>query len=122
MALNFQQVFDKIKQIGMGARAHQESLERLRERARKLLKSWADKGAELRDKVERARQADPNLRCALPLDERLDASTPEPATDKQYHPARSRRVANPSRPACRKPLFAGQRGRDRHAARLRAGS
>src|SRR5450759_2991761 len=78
MALNFQQVFDKIKQIGMGVRARQESLEALREQARHLLDSWADKTPELRDKVERARQADPNLRCALPLAERLDASTPEP--------------------------------------------
>ena len=34
--------------------------------------------------MERARQADSNLRCAIPLDERLDASTPEPAPDKQY--------------------------------------
>jgi hypothetical protein len=78
MALNFQQVFDKIKQIGMGAQARQESLEALRERARVLLDFWADKTVELRDKVERARQADSNIRCARPLDERLDASTPEP--------------------------------------------
>jgi len=79
MALNFQQVFDKIKQIGMGATARQESLDALHIQARRLLDSWADKGAELRDKLERARQADSNLRCALPLVERLDASTPEPA-------------------------------------------
>jgi hypothetical protein len=79
MALNFQQVFDKIKQIGKGARAHQESLDALREHARTLLDFWADKTAELRDKVERARQADSNIRCARPLDERLDASNPEPA-------------------------------------------
>ncbi len=77
--MNFQQVFDKIKLIGMGARARQESLDGLREHARKLLDNWADKTAELRDKVERGRQADPNLRCALPLDERLDTSIPEPA-------------------------------------------
>lgn len=79
MALNFQQVFDKIKQIGMGAQARQESLDSLRKDARNLLDSWADKTAELRDKVERARQSDANIRCARPLDERLDASTPEPA-------------------------------------------
>ena len=54
MSLNFQQVFDKIKEIGLGARAHQENLEHLRERARKLLESWADKGAELREKVDHA--------------------------------------------------------------------
>ena len=72
MALNFQQVFEKIREIGSGARLRQEHLDELRARARALLAGWADKTAELRDKVERARQADPSLRCALPLDERLD--------------------------------------------------
>jgi hypothetical protein len=84
MALNFQQVVDKIKQIGLGARERQENQERQRERARQLLDSWADKGAELREKVERARQADSNLRCALPLNEHLDSSTAEPAFDQQF--------------------------------------
>ncbi len=84
MALNFQQVFDKIKQIGLGAKARQESLERLREKARQSLNSWADKGTGLREKVERARQADSNLRCALPLDKHLDASTAEPESEKQF--------------------------------------
>lgn len=78
MALNFQQVLDKIKEIGKRARAHQESLEGLRASAGRLLNAWSDKTLELRDKVERARQADPNLRCALPLDESLNASTPGP--------------------------------------------
>jgi hypothetical protein len=88
MALNFLQVFDKIKQIGMGARARQESLDVTREKARRLLEAWAGKGAELRDKVERARQADSNIRCARPLDERLDASTAEPlpVADKGQNP------------------------------------
>jgi hypothetical protein len=81
MALNFQQVFEKIKQIGMGAQARQESLGAMREDARQLLVAWANKAAELRNKVERACQADSNLRCALPLNERLDASTPEPLPD-----------------------------------------
>jgi hypothetical protein len=79
MALNFQQVFNKIRAIGAGARARQESLDISRGKARRLLADWADKTAELRDKVERARQVDPNLRCAFPLEERLDAFTPEPA-------------------------------------------
>jgi len=76
MTLNFQQVFDRIKQIGLGAQARQKSLDALRKDARALLEAWADKGAELRAKLERARQADSNLRCALPLDEHLDASHP----------------------------------------------
>jgi hypothetical protein len=79
MALNFQQVFDRIREIGSGARARQENLENLRQQARVLLESWAEKTVELRDKVERARQADPSLRCAIPLDDPLNASFPEPA-------------------------------------------
>ncbi len=84
MALNFQQVIDKIKQIGLGARVRRESLESLREHARQSLDNWADKGVELREKVERARQADSSLRCALPLDERLDASSPAPVLEEQF--------------------------------------
>jgi hypothetical protein len=83
MALNFQQVFDKIKQIGQGARLRQENLDGLRQRARRLLAEYADKAAELQDKLEAARQADPNLRCAIPLAGRLDAALdPGPAVQK----------------------------------------
>ena len=79
MALNFQQVFEKIREIGLGAHARQEALDNLRSKARALLEAWADKNAELRDKVERARQADPSVRCAIPLDERMDAAFPATA-------------------------------------------
>jgi len=83
MALNFQQVFDKIKQIGQGARLRQENLDGLRQRAQQLLTTWADKTAELQDKLEAARQVDPNLRCAIPLAGRLDtALDPGPAAQK----------------------------------------
>jgi len=79
MALNFQQLFERIREIGLGARLRQETQQALRKQARSRLAAWADKNAELRDKLERARQADPSLRCAIPLDERLDATFPEPA-------------------------------------------
>ena len=79
MALNFQQVFEKIREIGLGAQARQEALDNLRTKARVLLEAWADKNAELRDKVERARQSDPSVRCAIPLDERMDAAFPATA-------------------------------------------
>jgi len=72
MALNFQQVFEKIREIGGGARLRQEHLDELRQRSAGLLAEWADKSTELREKVDRALQADPNLRCALPLNEPLD--------------------------------------------------
>jgi hypothetical protein len=82
MSLNFQQVFEKIRQIGLGARERRETLERLRNRAFNLLEAWAEKADELNDKLERARQADPSLRCAIPLLEPLNAArdrTPAPA-------------------------------------------
>ena len=82
MALDFQQVYDKIKQIGAGARERRESLDKQRSRARDLLDFYADKADELQAKVERARQHDPNLRCALPLNGRLDSSHPAPADEK----------------------------------------
>jgi hypothetical protein len=82
MALNFQQVIEKIREIGLGARARQETLDGLRKHARSVLAAWADKNDELRDKVERARQADPSLRCAIPLEERLEAVFAAPADRK----------------------------------------
>ncbi len=80
MALNFQQIFEKIKAIGLEARSRREKLESLRENARRLLEDWAGKSAELNDKLERARLTDPSLRCAIPLDEALNiARQPGPA-------------------------------------------
>jgi len=83
MSLNFQQVFDRIKEIGQGAQARQQDLDDRRRHARQLLEAWSKKNAELRDKVDRARQWEPGLRCALPLDEPLDAATPGPAVQKK---------------------------------------
>ncbi len=80
MSLNFQQVFDKIRAIGLEARSRRENLERLRSKAAELLEAWADKADELNEKLERARQVDPSLRCAIPLAEPLDARRdPAPA-------------------------------------------
>jgi hypothetical protein len=79
MAINFQQVINKIKQIGLGERARQETLDAQRKQARILLETWANKTAELRGKVERAGESDSKLRCALPLEEPLDTSSAEPA-------------------------------------------
>ena len=79
MALNFQQVFEKIRQIGLGARARQETQEALEENACALLEAWSGKAVELNEKLERARLADPSVRCAIPLDEPLNADIPQPA-------------------------------------------
>ncbi|MGD0611191.1 MAG: DNA double-strand break repair nuclease NurA [Anaerolineales bacterium] len=79
MALNFQQVVEKIRLIGASVQTRQAAQAALRAQARSLLESWANKTAELGAKVERACQIDPGLRCAMPLDEPLDAAQPEPA-------------------------------------------
>lgn len=78
MALNFQQVFEKIREIGLGAQKRREILERQRKHAFGLLETWAEKADELNHKLERARQADPSLRCAIPLLEPLNAARDRP--------------------------------------------
>jgi hypothetical protein len=78
VAINFQEVYQKIKEIGAGARARKKTLEARRKQARDLLQAYAHELDALRDKVRRAHEQDPNLRCALPLDEALDAHYPAP--------------------------------------------
>ncbi len=80
MALNFQQVFDKIREIGLGARSRRQNLERLRTQAMDLLKSWADRAVELNEKLERLRRVDASLRCAIPLGEPLNAHRGAPTS------------------------------------------
>jgi hypothetical protein len=80
MAINFQQVFEKIRAIGLDAPQRREALERLRAHAWDLFQHWAEKTDELNAKLERARQADPSLRCAIPLPGSLAAARdPGPA-------------------------------------------
>lgn len=82
MSLNFQQVYERIREIGATAGPRQKQLDGLRQRALGLLEYYADKAAELGEKVDRVRQADASLRCAIPLDGCLDASHPAPAFEK----------------------------------------
>ena len=124
MALDFQQVYDKIKQIGAGARERRESLDKQRSRARDLLDFYADKADELQAKVERARQHDPNLRCALPLNGRAEHSLPSRTGVPPVFAARTVSLdASHPAPADEKPatLIAAdgsQINPDRHAAVL----
>lgn len=78
MPLNFQQLYEKIHQIGQEAPARRESLDALQRHARELFTAWADRGEALRDKVERARQQEPTLRCAVPSAARLDGRCDPP--------------------------------------------
>jgi len=76
MALDFQQVYTRIKEIGASARERKKTLEERREKARALFNIKADALDELRNTVESAKEVDPNLRCAVPVNERLDAHLP----------------------------------------------
>ena len=71
MPVNFQEIYTKIQEIGLGARERQQRIENLRKHARSLLEKNAAELDYLRRVVERAREKDPSVRCALPLNESL---------------------------------------------------
>jgi hypothetical protein len=79
MAIDFQQVYQKIQAIGATAQQRKKTLEERRKHARFLLNLQADNLEGLRRKVEAAKAADPAIRCAFPLNEWLDFHTPPPA-------------------------------------------
>ena len=80
MPVNFQEIYIKIKEIGLGARERRERIEHLRAHARALLEKNAEELDYLRRLVERAKESDPNIRCALPLNESLASHIPAPAS------------------------------------------
>ena len=83
MAIDFQQIYIKIQEIGIGARERRERIEHLRKHARNLLEQNTNELDYLRSIVERAKEADPNIRCALPLNESLASHVPAPASVKE---------------------------------------
>ena len=78
MATDFQQIALQIREIGNTARERRKIIEEHREKARLLLERYAHELEFLRAKVDSAKAADPNLRCARPLEEALDSNFPAP--------------------------------------------
>ncbi len=78
MAIDFQQVYQKIREIGASAQQRKKTLEERRAQARALLNANADNLDGLRWKVETAKQAESGIRCAVPLHEPLDTHHPPP--------------------------------------------
>lgn len=78
MPIDYQQVYTRIKEIGAGARERKKTLDERRVLARKLLAENSSELDFLRSKVDAAKQADANIRCALPLNETLASSYPPP--------------------------------------------
>ena len=80
MPANFQEIYQKIKEIGQGARERRERIENLRKHARNLLEQNADELDYLKRIVEIVKETDSNIRCALPLNESLTShQEPKPA-------------------------------------------
>lgn len=78
MSINFQSVYEMIQAYGLQAKERQDALNERRRLARLLLDQNAENLAGLRYKVQQARESDPGIRCALPLNERLDFHAPPP--------------------------------------------
>jgi len=78
MPIDYQQIFTRIKEIGAGARERKKTLDERRVKARDLLAAYASELDLLRSKVDLAKLADSNTRCAYPLDESLVSSHPAP--------------------------------------------
>jgi len=78
MPIDYQQIYEKIQEIGKGARERKKTLEERRTKARELLNVYASELDLLRSKVDSAKAVDQNVRCAYPLNEPLASSYPPP--------------------------------------------
>ena len=80
MPVNFQQIYTRIREIAQGAHDNKKVLEERRILARELLAVYASELDYLREKVEKAKEVDINLRIAAPFKESLAACFPPPVT------------------------------------------
>jgi hypothetical protein len=78
MPIDYQQIFVQIKEIGKNAKERRKKKEDAQASARELLAFYSSELDLLRSKVDLAKQADSNTRCALPINESLASSYPMP--------------------------------------------
>jgi hypothetical protein len=84
MSLNFQEVRQQVKALGDVAPTRQKERQAILEKARSLLSKHAQELDPLRMKVSRVVETcDRSLRCALPVEEDLDAVFPLPGLPRQ---------------------------------------
>lgn len=74
MPINYQEIYTQIKQVGQGAKERRKKKEEAQELAKGLLDTYSSQLDFLRSKVDSAKAADANIRCAVPLDEELASS------------------------------------------------
>lgn len=80
MPINYQEIYSQIKEIGKGAKERRKKKEEAQASARDLLTAYNNELDLLRSKVDSAKQADSNIRCAYPLNESLASSYPPSAS------------------------------------------
>ena len=81
MPIDYQQVYEKIQEIGKGARERKKTLDERRSKARELLTAFASELDVLRAKVDSAKAVDPNIRCAYPPPSGESLASSHPAPD-----------------------------------------
>ena len=81
MPIDYQQIYTKIQEIGKGLRERRQTLEARRAQVWELLNSFNTELDLLRSRVDAAKQADPNTRCAYPTDDPLLSAYPLPVAD-----------------------------------------
>lgn len=74
MPIDYQQIYTRIKEIGVASKERKKKKEEARALARKLFTQYSSELNLLRTKVDSAKQIDSNIRCAVPLDENLASS------------------------------------------------
>ena len=103
MPVNLIEIQRKLHDFSAQARARHEKLATRRQEVTDLFEAYANRLADLRDVFQKAAEVNPHLRCAVPLDEPLDAVIPMPelpgtftvmaADGSQINPSRHARVA-----------------------------
>lgn len=76
MPIDYQQIYTTIQELGKGLRERRQTLENRRADVWGLLNAFNLELDLLRSLVDSAKQADPNIRCARPVDEPLVSSNP----------------------------------------------
>lgn len=103
MPVNLIEIQQRLTDFSAQARARHEKLATRRQEVTDLFEAYADRLGDLREQFQKAAQVNPHLRCAVPLDEPLDAVVAMPdlpgtftvmaADGSQINPSRHARVA-----------------------------
>lgn len=83
MPIDYQQIYTKIQEIGKGLRERRQTLEKRRAEVWELMHALDFELDLLRSLVDSAKQTDPNIRCAYPLEEPLLYAYPRPVMTTQ---------------------------------------